>query len=105
MLKVVIEGMKATKKEGNTLAYFSAILLEGEEKFLILPNMRFAKKQDGGFKVAPAVHRKVEGAKKEGQQKGEDIYPKCYYPFEPLNNIIFPAAEKAYKALAGKTKK
>ena len=102
MLKIEVAEVKLVKKEGNTVAYFSATLLEGEEKIVTLPNLRLAKKQDGSLKVAPAVHRKVEAKPKEGEAKGEDVFPKCYYPYTALNKLIFPIAEKAFKDLLAK---
>ncbi len=67
--------------------------------------MRLAKKQDGGLKVAPAVHRKVKGKPKDGEAQGDDIFPKCYYPYTALNKLIFPIAQKAYQDRLAVTKK
>ncbi len=105
MLKIEVSEVKIVKKEGNTLAYFSATVLEGEDKIVTLPNMRLAKKQDGGLKVAPAVHRKVKGKPRDGEAQGDDIFPKCYYPYTALNKLIFPIAQKAYQDRLAVTKK
>jgi hypothetical protein len=95
-LKIEVKDMKKPKKEeSKTLAVFKVTLTVDDKPIITLPNFRIYETKEGQ-KVNGSIHERRTKKAKEGQEKGETDFIKCYYPFKELNDLVLVEAQTAY---------